>query len=410
MNILFVHSNYPAQFKHLTERIRKEGIHNIKFLAQNREWNSERTTEGELISYQVNRVDSGQLCHPHLKRFEKAILVAQASLRAGMKLNEQVFKPDLIIGHSGFGATMYLKELWPKARFIGYFEWFYRSTGSDVGFGSNDQTSPDKACKVHTYNAPILLDMALCDKGITPTKWQAKQFPNNFRKTLEIVFDGINIEKARPLIEENEKKGLDINGISIEPEIPLVTYTTRGFEEYRGWPQVAKGISLLMQRNPQVQVLLVGSDEVAYGRKRSDGKSWRQWACETYDYDPRRIHFLPPLQYEEYIQVLQYSWVHIYWTVPFVLSWGLMEAMSCGCSIVASNTEPVKEMIRPGQEGVLVDFFDTDGMAARIDELLKDKDHRRHLGSTGRKKIIKGGYSIDECVKQQLKIINEVMG
>ena len=409
MNILFVHSNFPAQFKHLFAALCQKDNFTIKFLAQSKEWNSNELDSNKIIPYNISREVAGDLCHPNLRRFEKAILIAQASLREAIKLNEQGFKPDLIIGHSGYGATLYLKELWPKAKFIGYFEWFYKSSGSDVGFGSNQQTTPDQACRIHTYNAPILMDLSMCDRAITPTKWQAAQFPKKWQSSIDIIFDGIDAQLFKPLDEKQLKQGLKIPGIELPTDVPLVTYTTRGFEPYRGWPQVAEGLSLLMQRNPQVHILLVGSDEVAYGSKRADGISWRQWAFQNFFFDPNRIHFSPPLQYCDYLKVLQHSWVHVYWTIPFILSWGLMESLSTGCSIVASNTAPVQEIIKSGQEAILVDFFDPDGMASRIDELIQDTEHRIYLGNNARNKIVHSQYDLEYTLKNQLQLINEVL-
>ena len=272
MNILFVHSNFPAQFRHLHKKLREDEKHNVVFLAEKKEWTAQESVKDQIITYQLNREQFGEVCHPNLRRFEKAVLTAQAGLRAAMKLNSRGFVPDLIIGHSGFGTTLYLKELWPKAKFIGYFEWYYRSSGSDVGFGNKERISPDNSSKIHTYNAPILMDLATCDRSITPTHWQRKQFPQKWQEEIDVIFDGVDTDYFKPKEKRTEKLKLD--GMEITAEIPLVTYTTRGFEPYRGWPQVAEGISILMKRNPQVHVLLVGSDEVAYGSKRSDGRSW----------------------------------------------------------------------------------------------------------------------------------------
>lgn len=274
MRILFVHSNYPAQFRHLSDHYARDPQHQVVFLSQGKEWTAPSDGEIQLRRYQLGRDPQGQLCHPYLKRFESAVLMGQACLREAMQLRQEGFEPDLIVGHSGFGSTLYLKEIWPKARFLGYFEWFYRTSGSDVGFGEKDPVSPDTACRVHTYNAPIVMDLALSDQALCPTQWQAQQFPKPLQRQLEVVFDGINTEMFSPLPETEKQKGLQIGKLKIPGDVPLVTYTTRGFEPYRGWPQVAEGLSLLLKRNAQVHVLLVGSDEVAYGAARG----WPQLA------------------------------------------------------------------------------------------------------------------------------------
>jgi len=409
VRILFVHSNYPAQFRHLSQHYAASGEHEVVFLSQGKEWTAPSDGSVKLQRYQLGRDPQGALCHPYLKRFESAVLTGQACLREAMKLRQGGFTPDLIVGHSGFGSTLYLKEVWPEARFLGYFEWYYRTNGSDVGFGEKDPVSPDTACRVHTYNAPIVMDLGLSDRALCPTRWQAQQFPEFLQERLDVIFDGINTELFRPLTAAERQPGLTLGDLHIPSDVPLVTYTTRGFEPYRGWPQVAEGLSLLMKRNAQVRVLLVGSDEVAYGAARGDGRSWRQWALDSFEFDPSRLHWLPPLQYDDYRKVLQHSWVHVYWTIPFILSWGLMESLSTGCAVVASDTPPVQEVISAGKQGLLVDFFDPESLAARVDELLADPQRRLALGKKARQTILKRGYDLESCLKQQLQLVDALM-
>ena len=167
------------------------------------------------------------------------------------------------------------------------------------------------------------------------------------RKNLSVIFDGVDTENLPMVLHSERQHALTINAgdakATIPADVPLVTYVTRGFEPYRGWPQVAEGLALLMQRNPRAHVLLVGSDEVAYGSKRGDGLSWREWALNQWPIDPSRLHQLPALGYDDYKRVIQRSSIHVYWTVPFILSWSLMEAMASGCCIVASATLPSKK-------------------------------------------------------------------
>ena len=125
--------------------------------------------------------------------------------------------------------------------------------------------------------------------------------------------------------------------------------------------------------------------------------------------DPGRLHMLPALGYEDYLSVIRRSWVHVYWTVPFILSWSLMEALASGCCVVASATPPVQEMIQSGEQGQLVDFFDPDALAQQVDRLLQDQEHRRQLGMLARQKIIEGGYDLQTCLGQQLELVDQLM-
>ena len=413
MRILFVHSNYPAQFRHLCRHLAKEKNNEIIFLCQNKEWTASEVGGVHLSRYQLGREPKGDLCHPYLRRYESAVLHGQAAFREALRLRQEGFEPDLIIGHSGFGNTLYLKEVWPNAKFIVYFEWFYRSQGADVGFGSDQAPSPDTSLRVHTYNSPIVMDLAKADAAICPTRWQADQFPQAMRRQLSVIFDGVDTQQL-PLVRQKDRfHALDLQSgdkrVSIPADAPLVTYVTRCFEPYRGWPQVAEGLALLMQRNPRAHILLVGSDEVAYGAKRGDELSWREWALKEWPMDPSRLHQLPALGYEDYKHVIQRSWVHVYWTVPFILSWSLMEAMASGCCIVASATPPVKEMITSGDQGQLVEFFDPDALAQQVDHLLHSQEQRQRLGQSARQLVLEGGYDLQNALKNQVELINQVV-
>ena len=212
MRILFVHCNYPAQFRHLSKYLAADQNNEVVFLCQNKEWTANNVPRLKLSRYQLGREPKGDLCHPYLRRYETAVLHGQAALREAFRLRQDGFKPDLIIGHSGFGNTLYLKEVWPNAKFIGYFEWFYRSQGADVGFGSDQPPSPDTSLRVHTYNSPIVMDLAQADAAICPTRWQANQFPPAMRRHLSVIFDGVDTEQLPLVGQDARNHSIDSSG------------------------------------------------------------------------------------------------------------------------------------------------------------------------------------------------------
>jgi glycosyltransferase involved in cell wall biosynthesis len=314
--------------------------------------------------------------HPYLRRLESCVLQGQAAYRACQQLESEGWLPDCILSHVGFGNGLYLSDIFPQARRIGLFEWYYNAFGADVDFLRQGAVEPDRAMRLRTWNAQILLELAHCDLGVVPTHWQLQQFPQHLRSNLQVIHEGIDFAMLSKLRESAIGRPPCLPN---DQNIEIVTYVSRGFEEYRGFPQAMQAVALLQAERPNLHVLIAGGDVVAYGAPRSDGRSWGAWARDELPLDPLRTHWLGTLQDAEYHQVLACSHVHIYLTVPFILSWSLLEAMAAGCALVASDTPPVQEVLTNGRNALLVDFFDTEKQAKAVSALLDDPSLRRKL-------------------------------
>lgn len=327
-----------------------------------------------------------QATHHYVKPLEDAVLQGQAVYRELEKLKKDGFMPDVVYGHSGWGAPLFLKDIFPNARLLCYFEWFYRDRGSDVGFDPAEPVTVDDRLRIRMKNAPILSDLYSCDAGLSPTTWQASQFPNEYLNKIKILHDGIDTNYFAPGSNEPlmlPEKELDLSGVK-----EIVTYVSRGLEPYRGFPQFMEMVSLLQKRRKQCHVVIVGEDRVAYGKRLSGGKTYKQAILEQYEFDPKRLHFTGRLPYAQYLKVLRASSAHVYLTRPFVLSWSMLEAMSAGCVIVASDTKPVIEVIENGVNGILVNFFDVRAIADRVEEALDHPDRMQTIRQNARKTII----------------------
>ncbi|WP_320675972.1 glycosyltransferase [Prochlorococcus sp. MIT 1300] len=368
MRILISHPNHPAQFRRLAPYLADQG-HELIFLYERNEWNAPKNLNYRLIHYSPHRSGGGPYIHPYLRRLESAVLQGQAVFRVCEQLRREGWVPDVVINHVGFGNGLYLSDVFPQSRRIGLFEWYYNADDSDVDFLNKGAVSGDRRMRLRGWNAQTLLELAAVDCAVTPTVWQQQQFPEFLRNRFHVIHEGIDVEamaRLKPL------KGLRPFGLPNDKKIEVVTYLSRGFETYRGFPQAMEAMALVQKQRPNVHLVLAGSDEVAYGPGRSDGRTWRQWATEELPLDPERTHWVGILQEPEYHQLLACSQVHLYLTVPFVLSWSLLEAMAAGCSLVASATPPVMEVLENGKNGLLVDFWDSHAQAAAIQRLLDD--------------------------------------
>lgn len=366
MKLLCAHRVYPGQFRNLMNFMQQDERHQVKFLAYRLHEQPPHSIQVEM--YQPSRLTLDST-HPCVQSTENAVLFGQAAYRAALRLKAQGFEPDVILGHSGWGPTLYLRDVFPKASILCYFEWFYRARGSSHGFHPNIPLAPEHALQIRTKNVPILMDLAEAQAGMTPTHWQRQQFPAEYRHKIEVIHDGVNMEYYSPQPEGLylPRVGLDLRG-----KDQVVTYVATGMEPMRGFPEFMQAVSILQQRCPRCEVVVVGEDRTEYSNPLASGKTYRQLMLEIYPYDLSRLHFTGRLSLEEYRKVLRASMVHVYLSFPYILSWSMLEAMSTGCLILGSTTPPVEEVLRDNENGLLVDFFDVKGMAQKIEAVLAD--------------------------------------
>ncbi|MBC1237770.1 glycosyl transferase family 1 [Nostoc linckia z18] len=396
MQILFLHPNFPAQFRNLAMFLGRDKNFRIVYGTNRR--------EGELFGvhkaiYTPSREAAPQT-HHYVRNLENAVLTGQAVYRMAEKLKAEGFVPDIIYGHSGWGPTLFMKDVFPKAELLCYFEWFYHAYGSDADFDPNEPLNADDVCRIRVKNAPILTDLYSCDRGLSPTNWQRQQFPKEFQDKITVCHDGIDTKFFAP--QPDAKLVLPRINLDLSHVQELVTYVGRGMEPYRGFPQFMEAVALLQQRRPQCHVVVVGEDRVAYGKNLPDGKTYKQLMLEKLSLDLSRLHFTDSLPYHEYLQVLQASSAHIYLTRPFVLSWSMLESMSVGCLLVASRTSPVLEVIQDGVNGLLVDFFSPQNIADRVEEALDNPQEMKAIRANARATILQH-YDVAKLLPEHLQ-------
>lgn len=402
MRFLFLHSSFPGQFLHLAHYLGVNG-HQVAFLTL-------RDDCGELpgvrrFVYKPIRNPS-QHTHHYLRGLERAVLEGQAAYQAAAQLKSQGFIPDAVIGHSGWGSTLYMKDLFPKVPLLSYFEWYYRAHGSDAEFGPDERLNADDECRIRTKNGPILLDLYGCDAGICPTWWQQSQFPMEYARKIKVIHDGINTDACKP--GSGRKLVLPQIGLDLSEAREIVTYVGRGMEPYRGFPQFMEAVVQVQRRRPHCHVVVVGGDGVFYGSPPPDGKTWKEKILSELPLDRNRLHFTGFLNRSDFQTVLQASTVHVYLTRPFVLSWSMLEAMSCGCALVASATPPVQEVVLDGVNGLLADFFAPMQLASRIEEVLADKALRQSLAHRARETILER-YDLRQMLPRQLSLVQQMI-
>ena len=410
MKILFIHQNFPGQFKYLAPALVQQGHTVVAMTMQKteaKEWQGVR-----LAPYTATRGTTPKV-HPWISDFETKTIRAEACFRAALRMRAKGLNPDLIVSHHGWGESLFLKDVWPQAKLAIYCEFYYHPLGADVGFDPEFPVKDEgEVCRLRLKNRNHLLHFEAADAGISPTHWQASTFPEPFRSKITVVHDGIDTEAVAP----NPAVSLTLNGnIKLTRADEVITFVNRNLEPYRGYHIFMRTLPELFKRRPQARVLIVGADDVSYGARPEEGKKWKDiFASEVRpqisDADWARVHFLGHIPYQHFIPLLQLSTVHVYLTYPFVLSWSLLEAMSVGCAIVASDTQPLREAIRHDDTGRLVDFFDVPGLANEVCALLDDPVARQRLGANARA-FAQATYDLKTvCLPRQLQWVQGLAG
>ncbi|EAM50197.1 glycosyltransferase family 4 protein [Crocosphaera watsonii WH 8501] len=382
MNILFLHPNFPAQFRHLVTALAKNSQNKVVFGTKR----EEGSISGVLKAIYTPSRQARRETQHYVRNLENAVLQGQAVYRLAEQLKKERFIPDVVYGHSGWGPTLFIKDIFPKAELLCFFEWFYHAHGTDADFDPKEPLTADDEARIRIKNTPMLTDLYSCDRGLSPTYWQRQQFPPEFHNKITVRHDGVDTNYFHPkpgakLVLQN--KNLDLSEVD-----EIVTYVARGMEPYRGFPQFMEAVSILLKKRPNCHVVIVGDDRVAYGRSLPEGESYKKLMLDTYDYDLARLHFTGSLPYSQYLQVIQASSVHVYLTRPFVLSWSMLEVMSTGGLVLGSKTKPpVEEVIEDGVNGLLVDFFAIDRIVERIEEVLDHPDKMANLRVKARETI-----------------------
>ena len=407
MKLLFVHRNFPGQFRHLAPALAREPTHQVLALTLQANappvWNGVRQH-----AYAVQRGSTPGI-HPWVVDLESKIIRAEAALHAARQLRDAGFVPDAIVAHPGWGESLFLKDVWPQARLGIYCEFHYSAQGADVGFdpefaAGDGDAAVTAAARLRLKNANNLLHFEVADAGLAPTRWQASTFPESFRRRITVVHDGIDTEAIAPNPAVRVRLA---DGLELCRDDEVITFVNRNLEPYRGYHIFMRALPAILRRHPNARVLLVGGDGVSYGAAAPEGQTWKAiFAAEARAQmsaaEWARVHFLGHVSHAHFVGLLQLSTVHVYLTYPFVLSWSLLEAMSAGCAIVASDTQPVREAIADGDTGRLVDFFDVQGLAATVGELLDDAPARAALGARARA-FAQAHYDLHRvCLPEQL--------
>lgn len=407
MKILFVHQNMPGQYRELLQWLLAHQNHQIAFLTQRK---APPKFEGvRTIIYKPHHVP-GQKAYGLSKVWEQATGAGFGAAMAARALEkDHNFKPDIVVGHVGWGELTFFKQVWPDVPIIGFFEYYYRLDGGIVGFDPSEPVNDHTPFLLEARNAVPLANIEVLDQGQCPTIWQRDRFPTSFHDRMYVCHDGIRTDKLVP--DATASLGLSRLQKPVTRSDEIVTYVARNLETTRGFHVLMRALPRILRERPEARVIVVGGNDVSYGGKSKHPGGLRAKMEEEVgaDVDWSRVHFIGQVPYQDFQKIVQISRCHIYLTMPFVLSWSMMEAMSMQATIVASDVMPVREMLTHGETGLLVDFHDPDALAAQVIDVLAEPDAYAHLGPAARAYVAGTHDFLRCCLPEHLRQMNALV-
>lgn len=399
MNVIFLHPGFPGQFQYLAAFFGKNKENQTLFVTTDTTRKEQQIPGVKKIIIAEKPEKEGQPEQPLKSPPEIPVANFLNSLK------EKDFIPDIIIAASGSGMSFYVKEAFPKTPFLSFFDWYYSPDKLQESFKPDAEPELKVLMNLRNKNMPLLADLVSCDAGICPSKWQKSQFPKEFHDKLNIIHDGIDTNIFKPLPDSNFKTNdLDLSNVK-----HLVTYASNLLAPYMGFDQFMLSLPAVLKSKPDAHVVILGSDRVSFGQKDGDEKkSYKSMILEKVDLDPERVHFIDRLAYEDYIRLLQASAVHIYIDSPLLVSRPLLEALSCGCLVIASDLPPIKEVVKDGTNGIIVDFTSSEKIGQKIIDCLEFPSFMEAVKQKA-SQTIADNYALEKMVPQQLDMIKKLI-
>jgi glycosyltransferase involved in cell wall biosynthesis len=406
MHVLFVHRAFPAQFGRLALELTRRYDWQCSFVVEHLSHCPPPSPE------MLDRLAIWKWAAPPRPTAEKGRPWPQAygeALERGRSVFEVVranaeLRPDLVVGHGGLVPTLFLRDVL-SCPIIDYCEYYFAPRRRDLTYRLDLPPVEPAPFYPRCINAATIVNLVAADAAYTPTEWQRDSFPRQFHARIEVHPDGVDTELYRPAPEKPWTPP------DIPSDAPVVTFVSRGLESMRGFDRFMKLAARLGRERADVHFVVVGEENTHYGwdRLHTGGQTFKQWTMNTFDGDHSRVHFLGRIEPEQLAAVLARSSLHVYLSVPFVVSWSLLNAMSCGCVVLAGDTLPVREILTHGENGLVEPLFDVDRQVDMALRVLAAPREFRPLGEAARRRV-EVRHGMDRTVAELKQFFERVAG
>ncbi|NKE45782.1 glycosyltransferase [Roseomonas frigidaquae] len=403
MKAMFIHQNFPGQYAHLAPALaQRQGVQ-VWAVGEKPGFSAPGV---QYISYGAPK-GAGENTHRYLRSLEASTRRGQHMANKLVQMRDQGLKPDIIVCHPGWGEGMFLKDVFPKARTLFYWEFYYNSVGQDLGFDPAQPVGLDDAARVRVLNATQLISLQAADWGVSPTRWQWSRYPAWARRRISCLHEGVDTERCAPAADAVFRTP---GGREFRRGDEVISYVARNLEPYRGFPSFMRALPRLQRERPGLHTVIVGGNDISYGKKPEGAENWKAKMLAELggELDLSRIHFTGRVAHDALHDLFRVTRAHVYLSYPFVLSWSMLEAMACGALVVGSETPPVMEVVQHGRNGLLVPFFEPEKLAQTVLKVLANPDRHAGLAAQGRADIIARYDLRTHCLPRQLDMVERL--
>ena len=390
VKLLLVHQNFPGQFRQLVPYLLARG-HELRAVCSHG-----RPLMPEVAAARYQEPPKGDLPAdaPGLGFWNEASQRAPQVHELCRQWHSKAWRPDLILGHSGWGETLLLKQLWPEVPQLIWPELWVQPQHAGIGVEPGQaQPTLQQRMEFELRNQLTRAALSHAAGWVVPTQHQASSFPDEFQgPRMHVIHEGIDSAVAAP----NPEVSYMVRGIPINRSVPTITLVNRNLERLRGFHQFMRALPAIQRANSQVRVLIVGDNGYGYGGGEPDGRPLKELMLEELNgqLDLERIHFLGRIPYPSLLALLQASWVHVYLSYPFIMGWSLLEAMACGCCIVGSEGMPVEEVLVHRRNALLVPMAEPLRLAEAVLGLMGNSSLRQSLSHQAREDALRWDQSV----------------
>jgi glycosyltransferase involved in cell wall biosynthesis len=288
---LFIHQNFPGQFRHIAPALAAQG-HEVVALGMASK--AESLPGVRYFMHQPRVPAATGERPPQLRDLFSKVLRGESAAAALAQLKEQGFVPDTVFVHPGWGESLFVRDVFPRARILVYAEYYYSAEGGDSFFDPefSKQATLAELQRLRLRNTHLMHALSDADAALSPTQFQRERHPAWCQEKISVIHDGIDTERFRP--NARTTVSLAAAGVTLRPGDEVVTFVSRQLEPYRGYHIFMRALPELLRLRPNARVVIVGGEGASYGTAAPAGKTWKAIFRDEVasKLDMRRVHFV----------------------------------------------------------------------------------------------------------------------